>query len=79
MKNQVIAPNFQPLGLSRNESAVHLGVGTTLFDEMVEDGRMPPPKCINSRRIWSRIEIEKKFAELPDGGPAHADNPWDEV
>jgi hypothetical protein len=74
-----ISLNYAPIGLSREEAALHIGVGTTLFDEMVADGRMPPPKCINSRRLFSRIEIERKFAELPDGGPVLVENMWDKI
>jgi hypothetical protein len=29
--------------LTREEAADYLGIGTTLFDEMVEDGRLPGP------------------------------------
>lgn len=31
-------------GLSREEAAMYVGVGSTKFDEMVNDGRMPKPK-----------------------------------
>ncbi len=63
-----------PFGLSREMSAASIGVGTTLFDEMVKDGRMPPPKRINGRTVWSRQEIGEAFAALPSDGDA---NPWD--
>jgi len=52
-------------GLDRCEAAAHIGVGVTLFDEMVEDGRMPPPKMINSLKVWKRTAIEKAFDNLP--------------
>jgi hypothetical protein len=32
---------------------------------MVKDARMPPPRKANSRLIWSRVELEKAFADLP--------------
>ena len=70
---------YAPLGLSREEAAQHIGIGTTLFDEMVADGRMPLPKCINTRRVWNRVAIEQAFSELPDDGAANDDNPWDGV
>lgn len=62
-----------PRGLSRDEAAEYVGVGTTLFDEMVLDGRMPPPKEINSRRVWDRHKLDRFFEDLPDT----SDNPWD--
>jgi hypothetical protein len=79
MNNPAVSLNYAPIGLSREEAAQHIGIGTTLFDEMVADGRMPPPKCINSRRVWSRVTVEQSFAELPDDGPANDDNEWDVV
>jgi predicted DNA-binding transcriptional regulator AlpA len=65
------------LGLSRREAAAYIGVSPTLFDEMVKDGRMPPPKQINSRKVWLRTSLEKAFAELPDAGQEHESmSPW---
>jgi predicted DNA-binding transcriptional regulator AlpA len=61
-------PLVQPpvqLGLSRIASAAFIGVSVSLFDEMVKDGRMPPPHRANSRLVWSRVELEKAFAALP--------------
>jgi predicted DNA-binding transcriptional regulator AlpA len=64
-------------GLSRTEAAEYIGVSTSLFDELVADGRMPPPKQINSRKVWMRPKIEKAFAELPDAGQDNdASSPW---
>jgi hypothetical protein len=34
--------------VSRIEAAMYIGVGANKFDEMVEDGRMPTPKCIDN-------------------------------
>ena len=80
MINPAIPLNYAPLGLSREEAAQHIGIGTTLFDEMVADGRMPPPKCINTRRVWNRVAVEQAFAALPDDShPSNDDNPWDNL
>ena len=61
----LIAPADR-IGLSRDEAAAYIGVGHSLFDQLVEDGRMPRPKMINTRRLWSRFEIERAFAKLPE-------------
>ena len=61
-------PLVQPpvqLGLSRLTAAAFVGVGATKFDEMVKDGRMPPPRQVDRRLVWSRVELEKAFASLP--------------
>ncbi|MDX8500227.1 hypothetical protein RFM99_17605 [Mesorhizobium sp. VK4C] len=64
MKNDGIS--YPPRGLSREESARYVGVGSTLFDEMVADGRMPKPKRINSRAVWDRVALDIAFTSLPD-------------
>lgn len=60
------AISYPPRGLSREEAARYVGVGPTLFDEMVADGRMPKPKLINSRTIWDRVNLDISFSSLPD-------------
>lgn len=59
--------DFLPRGLSRTQAAVYVGVSTSLFDQMVGDGRMPPPREINSRRVWDRHQVDASFDELPGG------------
>ncbi len=56
------------------QSAVFIGVGTTKFDEMVKDGRMPAPKRIDDRNVWGRQALEEAFVALPSDEDA---NPWD--
>jgi hypothetical protein len=64
---------YAPRGLAREEAARYIGVGVTLFDEMVADGRMPKPKCINRRLVWDRFALDASFTDLPDA----ANNAWD--
>ena len=72
----ILPVSCPPRGLSREQSAVYVGVGTTLFDEMVKDGRMPAPKHINGRNVWDRLALDEAFAALPSDDDH---NPWDEV
>jgi predicted DNA-binding transcriptional regulator AlpA len=75
-RRRLIQPQDR-LGLSRVEVAEYIGISSSMFDEMVKDGRMPQAKMINSRKVWSRIKIEKAFAELPEEGQdGECDNPW---
>jgi predicted DNA-binding transcriptional regulator AlpA len=71
-----LIPAHDRIGLSRAEAAEYIGVGVTLFDQMVADGRMPPAKQINSRKVWMRTKIEKAFAELPEEGQDKETDPW---
>ena len=70
-----IAHTLLPRGLSREEAAEYIGVSASLFDQLVQDGRMPKPKTINSRIVWDRQRLDMAFDVLPDRDAA---NPWDE-
>ncbi|CAN7396775.1 MULTISPECIES: helix-turn-helix transcriptional regulator [Neorhizobium] len=60
---------YPPRGMSREEAARYVGVGTTKFDEMVADKRMPKPRKIDGRVVWDRIALDAAFSDLPsDGG-----------
>lgn len=69
----VLPPSLPPRGLSRVQAAEYIGVGASLFDQMVKDGRMPPAKRINGRTVWDRRRLDEAFEALDDG----AGNPWD--
>jgi hypothetical protein len=60
--------------LCREDAAKYIGVGTTLFDTMVADHRMPAPKEINSRRVWDRVQLDIAFEALPDRNAAPKDD-----
>lgn len=77
MKLAVLPLSCPPRGLSREQAAEYVNVSPSLFDQMVDDGRMPVPKHINSRRVWDRLALDAAFAALPDGEEAADDNPWD--
>lgn len=55
---------ISPRGLRREQAAAYVGVGTTKFDEMVGDGRMPSPKTIDARRVWDRFRLDACFDNL---------------
>jgi predicted DNA-binding transcriptional regulator AlpA len=79
MKSYRIQPE-ERIGMSREEAAEYIGVSATLFDDMVEDGRMPKPKAINARRVWSRKKIEQAFDALPEQGQNMTSaSPWGDL
>ena len=57
--------SLPPRGLTRGQAAAYVGVSPTLFDQMVDDGRMPRPKRINARTVWDRRKIDGAFDALP--------------
>lgn len=64
-RQSILPPTLVPRGLSREEAAGYIGVSPVKFDTLVADGRMPPPKQIDRRRIWDRLELDRAFAALP--------------
>lgn len=68
--------SYPPRGLCREEAARYIGVGSTKFDEMVKDGRMPRPKRLDNRTVWDRVALDIAFTDLPDAG---AGNFFDKV
>jgi len=75
IKPDVLPRSLAPRGLSRVQAAAYIGVSPSLFDEMVDDGRMPKAKTINARKVWDKEKLDDFFAALPDETAA---NPWDE-
>jgi hypothetical protein len=73
-RGDVLTPSLAPRGLSRVQAAAYVGVSPTLFDEMVDDGRMPKPLRINTRTVWDRLKLDEAFAALSDGEAG--DDPW---
>ena len=66
-------------GLSRVEAAGYIGVSPSLFDQMVDDGRMPRPTRINTRKVWDARSIDRAFEALPiDGEESGSLNTWDD-
>lgn len=59
---------YPPRGLSREEAARYVGVGTTLFDELVAEGAMPRPKRLHNRVVWDRVELDMAFSSAPQNG-----------
>lgn len=74
----VLPPNLPPRGLCREAAARYIGVGTSKFDELVNDGRMPPPKQIDGRKVWDVRALDAAFDTLP-GGSSDSINLWDSV
>lgn len=76
-KYDALPPTLPPRGLCREAAASYVGISATKFDEMVDDGRMPPPKRIDARKVWDRSALDAYFDALPGGDEGGA-NPWDE-
>ena len=83
------APNKRPMalsevrpvprrGLSRQESAMYLGISAVKFGELVRQARMPPPKRIDGRKVWDVRELDVAFDALPTENNASQGTSWDD-
>jgi hypothetical protein len=75
-RKHVLPLSLPKRGYSRLEAAEYIGVGTSKFDEMVADGRMPKPKQIDRRNVWDLHQLDLAFEALPDGNE-HAEDIWE--
>ena len=69
---------IEPRGLSRLSAATYVGIGGTLFDQMVVDGRMPKPFRIGGRVLWDRRRLDAAIDELQDE-PTPDEQRWSDV
>lgn len=67
-RHHPLPPSLPPRGVRREEAAAYVGVSPRKFDEMVQDGRMPPAKRIDGRLVWDRRRLDEFFDALPDDG-----------
>lgn len=68
-RQDALPPNLAPFGINRETAAACVCVSPTKFDEMVRDGRMPPPKRIDGRLVWDVDAVRAYFKALPDDKP----------
>lgn len=60
--------------LKREEAALYVGVGTSKFDEMVTDGRMPKPSHIDRRVLWDVRKLDFALDAIVDQDSCDADS-----
>ena len=70
MTERAMTDTYPPRGLSREEAARYIGVGVSMFDELVRGGRMPRPARLGRRVVWDRFKIDAAFADLHDDSAA---------
>lgn len=49
---------FPPRLMDRTTAAKYLGIGITMFDELMAEGIIPRPKKLRSKSLWDRIDLE---------------------
>lgn len=74
-RHDALPPSLPPRGLCREAAAAYVGLGSTKFDELVDDGRMPKPLQVDGRKLWDRRALDRAFDQL--GGGTADRNEWD--
>jgi predicted DNA-binding transcriptional regulator AlpA len=77
-RQNALPPTLAPRLISKAAAAAYVNVSPTTFDEMVRDGRMPPPKRLSGRRkAWDVRALDAAVDGLED---CNNDNDtWDNV
>lgn len=81
-RQAALPPSLPPRLVGREAAAAYVGLSASKFDMLVQDGRMPRPRRIDSRRLWDVRQLDAAADDLPvDGGPdmVAMGNEWDEV
>ena len=70
LKTNAVNPNKTHLkrGFNRSEAANYIGIGTTKFDDLVNQRRMPQPREIDKRAVWDAYELDVYLDQLPQRG-----------
>jgi hypothetical protein len=57
---------------------MYVGVGTTLFDSLVAEGRMPKPGQIAGRKVWDVRKLDMALDDIFAQGDL-AGGSWDDA
>jgi predicted DNA-binding transcriptional regulator AlpA len=51
-------------GLNRQQAAHYIGITASLFDDLIEEGRLPKPIRIKRRTVWDIRQLDEAFDDL---------------
>jgi excisionase family DNA binding protein len=70
MPSKIVVSARLPIrrGLNESEAAIYLSLSASFFRKLVEQGVMPRPRLVGSRRIWDVEELDLAFKGLPREG-----------
>lgn len=75
--SQIRGATMPRRGLSRDESAMYLGISSTVFDALRAAGKIAPARVIGNRKLWDIRDLDMAFEALPrEDAPALGET-WD--
>jgi hypothetical protein len=66
-------------GLGEVEAAAAIGISASKFRTLVNDKRMPSPRCLDGRKIWDVDELRAAFKALPHADENEEADSWADV
>ena len=51
-------------GLDHDEAAIFVGVSIRVFDQMVNDGRLPQPVDLEGELVWDLVQLDRAMDRL---------------
>jgi hypothetical protein len=75
--SQIRGATMPRRGLSRDESAMYLGIGVGLFDQLRDAGKIAPARVIGNRKLWDIRDLDVAFESLPREDAHALGETWD--
>ena len=51
-------------GLDHDEASFYIGVSHRVFDQMVNDGRLPPATEFDGELVWDLVQLDRAMDRL---------------
>jgi predicted DNA-binding transcriptional regulator AlpA len=61
------AMNYPPRAFRAERAAAYLGMSTTMFLRLVDDGDLPPPVRKRGMVSWDRLDLDAAYESWKDG------------
>jgi len=76
-RQTALPPTLAPRLIGREAAAAYVSVSPNIFDQMVNDGKMPRPKLLcGRRRAWDVRALDDAVDNLPPDGADVIDHTW---
>jgi predicted DNA-binding transcriptional regulator AlpA len=76
-RQTALPPTLAPRLINREAAAAYTSTSPNIFDQMVNDGRMPRPKVLcGRRRAWDVRALDNAIDNLPSDGGDLIDQSW---
>jgi predicted DNA-binding transcriptional regulator AlpA len=70
---------YPPRAFRADRAAAYLGISTSKFHVLVEEGRLPKPVRLDGMTLWDRLDLDAAFERLKAEETSHRRNTVDMV